>query len=80
QWAIIIRALLSWIPAGNIDPYHPAMQFLRNITDPILDPIRGFATVGMMDLSPIVAIIGLSLIRMVLLTALGVPTSGGLLF
>jgi len=57
QWAILIRVLLSWLPMAGIriDPYNPIVKFLYDITDPILVPLRRFATVGMIDLSPIIA-------------------------
>lgn len=81
RWAIIIRALLSWLPMGGIqiDPYNPIIRTLFAITDPILEPLRRFGTVGMMDLSPLIAIFGLWLIESVLLGALGV-SSRGILF
>ena len=64
SWAIIIRVLLSWLPMAGIriDPYNPVIRALFSITDPILDPIRKFTTVGMVDLSPIIAIIGIQII------------------
>lgn len=57
QWAILIRVLLSWLPMAGIrvDPYNPIVKFLYDITDPILNPLRRFVTVGMIDLSPIIA-------------------------
>ena len=56
SWAILIRVLLSWIP--NIDPYHPVMQLLRQITDPILEPARRIIPpLGMIDISPIVVML-----------------------
>ena len=72
-WAILIRVLLSWLPMAGvrIDPYNPIIRFLHAITDPILDPLRRFTTVGMMDLSPIVALIGLEFLRQILLSLLG---------
>lgn len=72
SWAIIIRVLLSWLPmAGiNIDPYNPIIRFLYSITDPILEPLRRYMTVGMMDLSPIVAIILINVVRSILLNLL----------
>jgi YggT family protein len=78
QWAIVIRALLSWLPAAGvrIDPYNPVIRLLHSITDPILEPLRRYATVGMMDLSPLVAIFGLWLIKSVLLMVLGVAPTG----
>lgn len=72
-WAILIRVLLSWLPMAGVrlDPYNPIVRFLHTITDPILDPLRRFTTVGMMDLSPIVALLGLEFLRQILLSLLG---------
>ena len=70
--AILARILLSWLPMAGvrIDPFHPVIRFLYQITDPILEPIRRFATFGMMDFSPIVALILLEIVRRVLVMAL----------
>jgi len=75
-WAILIRVLLSWLPMAGvprdrIDPYtNPFIRFLYAITDPILEPLRRYFTVNMMDLSPIVAMIGLQVIKYFLLLLL----------
>lgn len=71
-WAILIRVLLSWLPMTGVrlDPDNPVIRLLYTITDPILDPLRKFTTVGMMDLSPIVALIGLEFLRQFLLSLL----------
>lgn len=71
-WAILIRVLLSWLPMAGvrIDPYNPVIRFLFSVTDPILEPIRKYTTVGMIDLSPIVALFGLDIIRRILLSLL----------
>lgn len=78
QWAIIIRALLSFLPLAGvrIDPYNPVIRALFSITDPILDPLRRYTMVGMMDLSPLVAIIVLDLLRILLLSPFGVRPGG----
>ena len=70
--AILARVILSWLPMAGvrIDPFHPLIRFLYQITDPILEPIRRFATFGMMDFSPIVALILLEVVRRVLVMAL----------
>lgn len=67
-WAILIKVILSWLPMAGIkiDPYNPVVQMLNSITDPILEPLRRYTTVGMIDLSPIVALIGLRLIENIL--------------
>ncbi len=71
-WAILIRVLMSWLPMAGIriDPYNPVVRALYSITDPILEPLRKYTTVGMIDLSPIVALIGLGFIEQLLLSLL----------
>ena len=54
-WLILIRALISWV---NPDPYNPIVQFLNNVTEPILDPIRKLLPLGFrfgIDISPLIA-------------------------
>ena len=59
--AIILRAILTWFP--NIDPRNPAVEFLVTITEPILKPIRSvMPRLGMLDLTPMIAIILLQVI------------------
>jgi YggT family protein len=58
--AIFFRAILSWFVR---DPYNPVVQALDAITEPILQPLRQIIPrMGMIDLSPLVAIILLSVI------------------
>jgi YggT family protein len=65
--AIIARALLSWF---NMDPGSPLIQALNAITEPILEPIRRvMPRMGMLDLSPLVAIILLQIVAAVLASA-----------
>jgi YggT family protein len=53
--ALLVRALLSWV---HVDPYHPLVRFLYNVTEPVLEPIRRILPrTGMFDFSPLVAII-----------------------
>lgn len=55
SFAVIARALVSWFP---VDPYHPAVIFLDQITEPFLAPIRRvIPPLGMMDITPIVALL-----------------------
>jgi YggT family protein len=55
-WCIIIRVLISWL---SPDPYHPAVQFLYRITDPVLDRAQRFIPLqfGGIDFSPIIIIV-----------------------
>jgi YggT family protein len=62
--AILIRALLSWVVP---DPRNPIAQALDVITEPILQPLRQIVPrMGMMDITPMVAIILLQVISSLL--------------
>lgn len=67
SFAIIARALLSWVP---IDPYNPIVQFLYQITEPILAPLRRIIPPigGMMDITPIVALILLQILQTIIVS------------
>jgi len=62
-WILLARALISWIP--NIDPSHPAVQILYQITEPVLAPIRKLIPPigGVMDISIMVAFFALILLE-----------------
>ncbi len=67
--AIIVRALLSWF---NMDPRSPLIQALNQITEPILEPIRRIMPrLGMIDLSPLIAILLLQFISLAIEQQLG---------
>jgi len=62
--AIMARIILSWF---RFDPYHPVSIFLYRVTEPILGFFRGIIPpVGMLDLSPIVAIVVLGVVQQLL--------------
>ena len=62
--AILARVLLSWV---RVSPYHPAVEFLYQITEPILAPLRRIIpSVSMVDISPIIAMLLLQIIQQVL--------------
>ena len=66
---IIGRVLLVM---ANVNPYHPVMQWIFRLTEPVLSPIRNLMPrTGMVDWSPMVAVFGLfilqQIIRMILL-------------
>ena len=59
---IIIRIFLSWIP--SIDWTTQPFNGVRNLTDPFLNIFRGIIPpIGMLDISPIVAIILLQILQ-----------------
>ena len=68
SWILLVRVLLSWV---NPDPFNPVVQFLTRVTDPVLLPIRRvIPTIGMIDISPIVAFLLLHAIQSFLVRTL----------
>lgn len=67
MWAIIARALISWFDRGM---RNPISQLLVQITEPFIAPIRRvLPTAGMIDFSPMVAILLIYVLQMMLTTA-----------
>ena len=59
--AIIVRSLMSWF---NPSAENPLVRLVYEITEPILAPLRRIVPrIGMIDITPIVAIILLQLIQ-----------------
>ncbi len=68
-FSIFIMALLSWINPGQ---YNPVNNLLHQITEPVLRPARKILPpMSGMDLSPMLAMVGLWLIKLLLLDPLG---------
>jgi len=66
--AIFIRAILTWFP---IDPRSPLVTMLDQITEPILSPLRRVVPrLGMIDLTPMVAIILLQVLAQAVVQSL----------
>ena len=67
QFILLARILTSWFP--DIDRRNPLIQFLYDVTEPVLRPIRemmppsGF---GGMDFSPMVVVLGIYVVQMLL--------------
>ena len=65
SFAILTRVLLTWV---RIDPTHPAVQLLLDVTEPVLRPIRELMpAMGMFDFSPIIALLLLNVLEGLLL-------------
>lgn len=73
---IFVRILLSWVPTM---PYNPVLrgvvQFVHDVTDPFLNIFRRIIPPlaigpGAIDLSPIVAIIVLSIVQRIVVGAI----------
>lgn len=65
-YILLARVLVSFI---QVDPYHPAVQFLYSITEPVLKPIRERLPSGQgLDFSPMIAWVLLQLVTTVLVS------------
>ncbi|MDA0988356.1 MAG: YggT family protein [Chloroflexi bacterium] len=65
-FAIFGRVILDWLIVGGIMRHnHPIRDAVIRITEPILAPIRRYARIGMIDLSPMAAIIILTVIKQI---------------
>ena len=62
--ALLARVLSSWFNVGPTSPFFPVLRIIYQITEPILAPIRRvLPKLGMLDFSPMVALILLTVIR-----------------
>ncbi|MDP8264985.1 MAG: YggT family protein [Candidatus Aceula lacicola] len=66
-WLILVRALISWV---SPDPFNFVVQFLHRTTEPILQPIRRILPMTSIDLSPIVAFLGIIFLKSFLIATL----------
>ena len=64
-WLLMLaRIIFSW---GNIDRYNPIVNFVYQVTEPVLAPIRNILpSTGMIDFSPMVAILLVEVVTRVL--------------
>ena len=69
--AILARVMLSWFSIDRSSPFYLIVSLVHQITEPILGPIRRILpSFGFLDLSPMVALILMTLIQQVLKSAL----------
>ena len=70
-WAVIARVLLSWFP---IKQDNQIVVLLYEVTDPLLGTVSRilgpYSRLGMIDITPIVTIVLLHLLKQLLLVAL----------
>jgi len=74
-YIVIGRAIISWV---NPDPYNPIVRFLHNATEPVLYRVRKLLPVhfGGIDLSPIILLVGLEVVRQVLISLIATAMRG----
>lgn len=66
-WTLIISVVLSWVAPGS---YSPIAQLVHQITEPLLAPCRRLLpAMGGLDLSPIIAFLGLQIFKILLSAA-----------
>ncbi len=64
QVILLARVLMTWV---QVDPYHPAVQLLYQVTEPVLRPIRELLPSGPgLDFSPLVAMLLVQLVTTVI--------------
>ena len=67
-WLLFARIIISWFP---VDPYHSVVQFLYQVTDPLLNLFRRIPLqIGMLDLTPLLAFFALQFVNRVLVRVL----------
>ncbi len=65
ELALLARIILSWFP--NVDRSNPIIQFLFDITEPVLRPIRDMLPPGgMFDFSPLIVFLIIQVLSTVL--------------
>ncbi|MBI1279337.1 MAG: YggT family protein [Anaerolineaceae bacterium] len=65
ELALLARIILSWFP--NVDRSNPIIQFLFDITEPVLRPIRDMLpSGGMFDFSPLIVFLIIQVLSTVL--------------
>ena len=64
-FAIFISVILSWINSGG---YNPIIGLVHSLSQPVMRPIQKFIPpLGGLDLSPLFALLGLSVVKMLLI-------------
>ena len=73
-FAIIIQAILSWINPGH---YNPVSSLLYSLNEPLLRPARRLIPpIQGLDLSPLVVLIALQVIKMLVIPPLRYLVTG----
>jgi YggT family protein len=82
MWIIVIQAILSWLVAFNVvntsnDFVRQALYALDRMTEPLYRPIRRvMPDFGMLDLSPMVVLLLIYILRNIVLPRLFLEAAG----
>lgn len=65
EWLVFARIILSFLPmVMRIDPYHPIIKFVHDVTEPLLAPFRRILpATGGMDFSPLLLFLVLNFLE-----------------
>lgn len=67
-YAIIARVLLSWFSMRGSDGRGPISRIVYEITDPVINLAKKIPhSIGMIDLSPMIALIAIDLLKILFL-------------
>ena len=62
---LLARVLIGFV---QVDPHHPVVQFLFQVTEPLLAPIRNFMPRGSgLDFSPLIAFIVIRVLEQIVI-------------
>jgi YggT family protein len=78
---IVVVFVWSLMSMLSTDRYHPVVRFVTALAEPLVRPLRGRLTLGGLDFSPTVVLVGLFLARMLVaqpLLDLGARLLGGM--
>ncbi|MEL6307049.1 MAG: YggT family protein [Chloroflexota bacterium] len=65
SFVILVRVLMTWIP--NLDYSNPIVDFILQITEPVLRPIReNMPQTGGLDFSPMIVLIAIMVVSRIL--------------
>lgn len=69
MWIVIISAALSWV---NPDPYNPIVRILRQLTEPVMAPIRRRIPLrgAGIDFSPIIVLLAIIFLQSFLVSSM----------
>ena len=60
-WAVLVRVILSWVAP---DPSNPVVRVVIQITEPLMAPVRRLLPdMGGLDLSPLIVLLGVQLLK-----------------
>lgn len=63
-YTIIARVLLSWFAMGGSGERGRVSQIIHDVTDPVINLVKKMPhSIGMIDLSPMIALIGIDVLK-----------------